>query len=121
MLEVVCYMVSFLIKIREIFTFNISFIDVINILTVGELPTHSHTATISTNGKHNHTALGCNASAGPNNGHFGEIGNKTDGSYANTEYAGNHSHTISINNIGGNNSHNNIQPYIAVYIWKRIA
>ena len=90
-------------------------------LTVGELPAHSHTATISTNGEHNHTALGCNSSAGPNNGHFGEIGNKTDGSYANTEYAGNHSHTISINNIGGNNSHNNMPPYIAYYIWKRIA
>ena len=90
-------------------------------LTVGELPTHSHTATISINGEHNHTALGCNSSAGPNNGHFGEIGNKTDGSYANTEYAGNHSHTISINNIGGNNSHNNMPPYIAYYIWKRIA
>ena len=110
-----------MIKIRERFTFNISFIDVINILTVGELPTHSHTATISINGEHNHTALGCNSSAGPNNGHFGEIGNKTDGSYANTEYAGNHSHTISINNIGGNNSHNNMPPYIAYYIWKRIA
>ena len=89
--------------------------------SVGELPTHSHTATISINGEHNHTALGCNSSAGPNNGHFGEIGNKTDGSYANTEYAGNHSHTISINNIGGNNSHNNMPPYIAYYIWKRIA
>ena len=90
-------------------------------LTVGELPAHNHAATISTNGEHNHTALGCNSSAGPNNGHFGEIGNKTDGSYANTEYAGNHSHTISINNIGGNNSHNNMPPYIAYYIWKRIA
>ena len=90
-------------------------------LTVGELAAHNHAATISTNGEHNHTALGCNSSAGPNNGHFGEIGNKTDGSYANTEYAGNHSHTISINNIGGNNSHNNMPPYIAYYIWKRIA
>lgn len=43
-----------MIKIREIFTFNISFIDVINILTVGELPAHNHTASTSTTGNHTH-------------------------------------------------------------------
>ena len=35
--------------------------------------------------------------------------------------AGNHSHTININNTGSSQSHNNMQPYLAVYMWKRTA
>lgn len=34
--------------------------------------------------------------------------------------AGNHSHTITINSTGNNQSHNNLQPYISIYIWKRV-
>ena len=32
-----------------------------------------------------------------------------------------HGHTISINNTGSNQTHNNMQPYLAIYIWKRTA
>lgn len=35
--------------------------------------------------------------------------------------AGNHSHTININNTGSSQSHNNMQPYLAVYMWKRVS
>ena len=34
---------------------------------------------------------------------------------------GGHSHTITISNQGSNTPHNNMQPYINVYMWKRIA
>lgn len=32
-----------------------------------------------------------------------------------------HNHTLTINNTGSNSSHNNIQPYITCYVWRRTA
>ena len=32
-----------------------------------------------------------------------------------------HSHNLTINNVGSNTKHNNIQPYITAYIWRRTA
>lgn len=77
-----------MIKIREIFTFNISFIDVINILTVGSKTVSSYYA-------------------------------RDWQLTAWTDFAGNHSHNVGMNNTGSSQAHNNIQPYIAVYIWQR--
>lgn len=31
-----------------------------------------------------------------------------------------HSHTITVSNTGGGTSHNNLQPFMAVYIWVRV-
>ena len=45
----------FLLKIREIFIFNIMFTAFIEILPVGELPSHGHSASTNTTGNHRHT------------------------------------------------------------------
>ena len=34
---------------------------------------------------------------------------------------GNHSHTVTVENTGGEQAHNNQQPYISCYIWHRTA
>ena len=75
----------FLLKIREIFIFNIMFTAFIKILPVGYYESAS------------------------------------DPKNFNTSSAGNHSHTVTVNNTGSNTAHNNMQPYISVYIWKRTA
>ena len=36
-------------------------------------------------------------------------------------FSSNHSHTVTINNTGSGNSHNNISPYVASYIWLRVS
>ena len=87
------------------------------ILTVGELPSHGHSAYSNTTGNHTHTYTryyGGGAGVCPD-------GSSDQGSYQETSSNGNHSHTITINNTGSSQAHNNIQPYISVYIWKRLS
>lgn len=89
-------------------------------LTADEMPSHGHSASVSTNGNHSHTAYGT------------KIGyNRTGWSrHAGTEYSygdsttstnGAHSHTVTIGATGGNGSHENRQPYTVVNFWRRTA
>lgn len=88
-------------------------------IAVGELPAHSHNATTNTTGNHTHpiplyTVQGEGAAGGPKYDPNHVINNGTSG------LSGNHSHTISISDTGSNQAHNNLSPYIAIYIWKRV-
>ena len=88
---------------------------------VGELPEHGHIATCSTNGEHVHTAPTYNGSGSAPNGRISEVDRVDRSSTVTVDKAGSHSHTISVSDTGKNLSHNNMSPYLSVYIWKRIA
>ena len=103
-------------------------------LTVGELPSHGHTAstdTININGgfRLDGTEVGGTTSASgvfsigssftPSKGHGNNGGGSNVG--RNINFNSTHSHKITINNVGEGQSHNNIQPYLTVYMWKRVS
>lgn len=96
-------------------------------LTVGELASHTHNASTNTTGNHSHNITNCSPF-----GHFegwdSNSGRTIDGHRA--EYqgntvkvssSGNHSHTVTVNNTGSGQSHNNLQPYLTCYIFRRTA
>ena len=90
-------------------------------MTVGELPSHNHSGSTNTAGNHNHSMQGW---FGQNSSNL-NYPSSYDTAYRNgtiwTDNNGNHSHSITINNTGSNQSHNNMMPYVSCYIWKRIA
>lgn len=88
-------------------------------LTVGEMPTHSHSGSTNSAGNHSHN-IQCNGWDGSSNTVSSWQSNRWQLT-AHTDAAGNHTHTISIGNAGSSQSHNNMQPYISCYIWKRTA
>ena len=67
-------------------------------LTVDEMPSHSHT-----------TYLNSSTSEGNYNKHY-----MRGADYSTSE-------TYTSSSVGGNTAHNNLQPYITVYMWKRVA
>ena len=98
-------------------------------LTVGEMPSHNHNA--STNNVNQNGTIGW-LQAGKDysfSGVFATSSKKQGANVGNGESTGvwncvfdsSHSHTVAINNTGSNQTHNNMQPYLSVYIWKRTA
>lgn len=89
-------------------------------LTTSELPSHGHEATIGSAGGHSHTfTLGFNTDK-PEGKTPAPAGASNYGSYT-TSWAGDHTHSISISNTGGDAAHNIMQPYQVVYRWRRTA
>ena len=98
-------------------------------LSVGELPSHEHKATIATatlTGDVGHIAHDSQYGMTVHTGVFSVTttsrGNGDSGGSAETiHFNGSHSHSVNISNTGNGQSHNNLQPYIAVFMWCRIA
>lgn len=93
-------------------------------LTVSESAPHNHTGNATTSGSTHTHALTMQASHGKSGN--GGVPRFSDGDIwspyktQNLSAAGEHSHAITINNSGGGQAHNNMQPYLSVYMWKRI-
>lgn len=81
------------------------------ILTEGQMPRHNHTANISPN-PHNHPLFGNSA---------GDGGVTTNDGFGSAGSTGNVSLSVSVGLKGNDEAHTNIQPYITVYRWRRIA
>lgn len=121
-------------------------------LSENEMPKHSHSGSISTNGEHVHTGTLKEVQAKQTNNSNDVVRRRNaSGEYSNIEIgnpAGNHSHTVTINTSGGGYSHSHgdtgasapgtsasgtgatssslgstsvMQPYVAMYIWRRTA
>ena len=95
-------------------------------MTVGEMPSHSHEISLSNNGEHTHkirrrTGYSNSTSEASSWGCGMAYSNGTEVAQVDSQSAGTHTHDVTVNNAGGNTAHNNIQPYISVYIWRRTA
>lgn len=91
-------------------------------LNVGQMPTHRHEGTTTVNGNHAHTySIVRNTIVAPfgNNGRVAWEGYREEGRV--TSGSGSHNHDFATNDKGNNQAHNNLQPYIVVYIWRRTA
>lgn len=92
-------------------------------LTINESAPHNHTGSATTSGSTHTHALTMQASHGKSgNGgvpRFSDGDVWSDYKTQNLSAAGEHSHAITINNSGGGQAHNNMQPYLSVYMWKR--
>lgn len=103
-------------------------------LSQSEMPSHGHTGVTGSGGggntssnSHTHT-MRYSQDQAITNGSLGRVNingsNSTPNMTSSATHAHTvpvHSHSVSINAFGGNGAHNNVQPYVAVYIWRRIA
>ena len=94
-----------------------------HVLTVAELPSHRHDEVIL-NGDTNWYLGGGNWNSNQRSRHplfSSSIGSTTTAFYISTSYTGsNNSHTHPQTSVGTSPS-SNLPPYLAVYIWKRVA
>lgn len=86
------------------------------VLTQGQIPSHNHTATVSSVLDHTHDFPNNLVGRGTGGGDaFTNQDNIPSNDYTETEAAGGHTHTVTIGNTGGGLGHPNYQPGRGVY------
>lgn len=92
-------------------------------LTEGQMPSHYHQGGTDGAGAHSHSYYRTNgqiirriSNNNDNNHGFNDGGYDTQ-----TSGVGNHAHSFTTNSKGNNQPHNNLQPYVVVYMWRRTA
>lgn len=84
-------------------------------LILNEMPIHNHEGETDTTGAHTHQYTSRSSGGGS-----GYVSGSSGYSTSNTSSAGNHKHSLSINNAGGGKSHNNMPPYYTLVYVKKI-
>jgi len=90
-------------------------------LTVDEMPSHNHSGTTSSNGSHEHGIKGNSSGNSGSNVVQGNANTTLNSQLNNTDSGGSHNHSFTTSTEGSDNDHNNLQPYITVYMWVRTA
>ena len=99
-------------------------------LTTQEMAAHNHSlSSLSSNGGHYHLNMGFIYNAGLSAPHGYTSKSNASGPWDSdqdnqewlTSYEGSHSHSVSLYSEGSSGAHNNMQPYMAVYMWACIS
>lgn len=98
-----------------------------HILTIDEMPKHTHAITITSGGAHQHNVATFPYS-GTNKEYYcisqtpgGDVNKDITWRGGIAQESGEHTHSASAAENGKSQAHNNLQPYITCYMWKRSA
>lgn len=89
-------------------------------ISVEELPAHSHDIVINSGGDHSHT-FNFMKEYDANGSEPGSANWRSNQGTKTTSQAGAHTHSATLNNSGGSHPHNIMQPYLSVFMWRRIS